>query len=92
MSKTVFLQKNDNNFETLRQIFLSLQQISLRALLLYICKIKVNRDRRTCRTNSWSNLMFNYSLLRMPKIIEIGSIDRSCRENAIQKHNQRAYK
>ena len=32
MFKTVFLQKNVNNLETLRQIFLQLQQMSLRAL------------------------------------------------------------
>ena len=36
MLKTPFLQKNVNNFETLRQIFLGLQQISLRALSSFI--------------------------------------------------------
>ena len=32
MFKTAFLQKNVNNFETLRQIYLLIQQIGLRAL------------------------------------------------------------
>ena len=48
MLTTAFLQ-DVNNFKTLRQIFLCLRHIRLRALF---CKFEVNRDRRTRCTNS----------------------------------------
>ena len=77
MSKTAFLQKNVNNFETVREIFLYLQQINLRALQFYICKFEVNRDLRTRCTNSWSNLTLKCNPNTFVKVD--AQIEENCR-------------
>ena len=77
MFKTAFLQKNVNNFETLREIFLYLQQIRLISLQFYICKFEVNRYRRTRCTNSWSNLTLKCNPNTFVKVD--AQIEENCR-------------
>ena len=51
--------RNVNNFETLRQIFLLLQQISLRALLFHNCKFEVELAAQLtlkCKANTFVNV------------------------------------
>ena len=72
------LTKNVNNFKTLRQIFLYLQQISLRAFYFYICKFEVNRDRRTRCKKCWSNLTFKCNAKTFVKVDT--QMEEDCRQ------------
>ena len=57
MFKTVFLQKNVDNFKTPRTDFsLTSANKPQNSIEFYICKFEVNRDLRTRCTNSWLDL------------------------------------